>query len=677
MQTVIRFVCFHAPAVKFPSGKIGVLMLPHLFNAPTDAANLGIVVGEHIGGIRPALVQMPGLRHFLLQFGDLLRRQTGAALQSLILTEIGVDGFHGFLRRFQFDELGFQLCRRLRVVHADTAHACAADLVQNSLNILPFLHIAVTGGVLLLFLANGEIAAACNEDRGNTGFNGIVVVQIFRQLAGVGVQQRVNFLMVHGIDALFLPLRNRRCLIYHLPIFGGGAACGVVAVAVCIVGTAGSALIDGVIPDGGLLRRGICGRRFLRLLLYVGGLLLRLVAIGGIFLHGHACGFGFLCDLTFYMGFVVLKLFIKIGKLRWIGQVIIARVQLFPASVHMGKNRMKICCLLRRQGFSIFQHIRSGALLLGEIAMQPHIRYKLGEKRFTLGLVLFPRFRALVVQHKVFPVFVLGVVFVIGLDMVDQSAVPVAKVLPSLVAVTFPVKCAVNAEFGFIVPAACIARLLTLGTLFIVQCLKKCVGAGKRELFTLLQLIALAPNNRHDRLYRRIKGGRFLAGHFLLVVEHGNLLVAGIGQVVKFQIVQLALDQRSQRFILSTFNQHITQIFFNAEVRQVCVCLNGDFIIRNGRVSNTNGGQVAEICIGMKFFAAVIVNQLFRKLQFSAPPCGVAQMQRVKAGSRGKADVVENIVHITFFQRSGCVVILPRGRRAYAAGCNVVIQACF
>ena len=94
-------------------------------------------------------------------------------------------------------------------------------------------------------------------------------------------------------------------------------------------------------------------------------------------------------------------------------------------------------------------------------------------------------------------------------------------------------------------------------------------------------------------------------------------------------------------------------------------------------MSNTNGGQVAEICAGMKFFAAVIVDQLFRKLQFSAPPCGVAEMQRVKAGSRGKADVVENIVHITFFQRSGCVVILPRGRRAYAAGCNVVIQACF
>ena len=192
-----------------------------------------------------------------------------------------------------------------------------------------------------------------------------------------------------------------------------------------------------------------------------------------------------------------------------------------------------------------------------------------------------------------------------------------------------------------------------------------------------MQLIALAPNNRHDGLHRRIKGGCFLAGHFLLVVEHGNLLVAGIGQVVKFQIVQLALDQRSQRFIRSTFNQHITQIFFNAEVRQVCVCLNGDFIIRNGRVSNTNGGQVAEICAGMKFFAAVIVDQFFRKLQFGASPCGVAQMQRVKAGSRGKADVVENIVHITFFQRSGCVVIFPRGHRAYAAGCDVVIQACF
>ena len=220
----------------------------------------------------------------------------------------------------------------------------------------------------------------------------------------------------------------------------------------------------------------------------------------------------------------------------------------------MGKNRMKICCLLRRQGFSIFQHIRSGALLLGEIAMQAHIRYKLGEERFTLGLVLFPRFRALVVQHKVFPVFVLGVVFVIGLDMVDQSAVPITKVLPSLVAVAFPAECAVNAEFGFIVPATCVTGLLAFGTLFIVQRLKERVGTGKRELFTLLQLIALAPKNRHDGLYRRIKGGCFLAGRFLLGMKHGKLFVAGIGQVVKLQIVQLALDQRSQRFILSAFN---------------------------------------------------------------------------------------------------------------------------
>ena len=101
--------------------------------------------------------------------------------------------------------------------------------------------------------------------------------------------------------------------------------------------------------------------------------------------------------------------------------------------------------------------------------------------------------------------------------MVDQSAVPVAKVLPPLVAVTFPVECAVNAEFGFIVPAACVTGLLTLGTLFLVQRLKERVGAGKWELFTLLQLIALAPKNRHDGLHRRIKGGCFLAGHFAYV----------------------------------------------------------------------------------------------------------------------------------------------------------------
>ena len=35
--------------------------LNEVVELPTDAADLGIVVGEHIGGVRPALIQMPGL----------------------------------------------------------------------------------------------------------------------------------------------------------------------------------------------------------------------------------------------------------------------------------------------------------------------------------------------------------------------------------------------------------------------------------------------------------------------------------------------------------------------------------------------------------------------------------------------------------------------------------------
>ena len=131
-------------------------------------------------------------------------------------------------------------------------------ILDKILHILTFLHIAVTGCVLLVFLRHREIAAASDKDRWHTGFNGIMVIQICCQLAGIGVQQRIYFLMVHGINALFLPLGKLRCFIDHLPVFGGGTACRIVAVAVCIIGAPGCALIDRIILDSRgfrLLRR--------------------------------------------------------------------------------------------------------------------------------------------------------------------------------------------------------------------------------------------------------------------------------------------------------------------------------------------------------------------------------------------------------------------------------------
>ena len=430
-----------------------------------------------------------------------------------MLSVIGVYRFHGFLRRFQLRQLCFQFGDSLRIVRADTAHTRAADFIKNTLHILPFLHIAVTGCVLLVFLRHREIAAASHKDRWHTGFNGIMVIQICCQLAGIGVQQRIYFFMVHGINALFLPLGKQCCLIHHLPIFSGGTACRIVSVAVCIIGAPGCALIDRIILDS----------RGFRLLRRVDGLLPRLVAVDCVFGGRHARCCGFLCDFfphMVFVGFHFCGFLCKVGELGRVGHMVIACIQFFPAGVHMGKYGGKIRSLLRRQIFAVFQHIRCGAFLLREIAMQTHIRHKLGENHFPFCFVLLPAFSTLIVQHIVLPAFIIGVVFVIGLNMVDQRAVPIPKILPSLVAVALTVKGTINAEFGLVIPATCISGLLALGALFLVQRFEQRISAGKGQLFALLQLVAFTPNDRHHRLHSRIKGRR----QFLFRIRSGVAL---------------------------------------------------------------------------------------------------------------------------------------------------------
>ena len=132
--------------------------------------------------------------------------------------------------------------------------------------------------------------------------------------------------MIHGIDAPFLLLRQLRRVIHHAPVFCRGAARHIVPETVGVVCAAGGFLMDGIIPHSGfflcLLRRFFPRHR--------------LIAIGGVFLHGHARCCGLLRDFFLHMGFVVLQLLVKIGKLRRVRQFIVAAVQLFPAGVHMG-----------------------------------------------------------------------------------------------------------------------------------------------------------------------------------------------------------------------------------------------------------------------------------------------------------------------------------------------------
>ena len=123
------------------------------------------------------------------------------------------------------------------------------------------------------------------------------------------------------------------------------------------------------------------------------------------------------------------------------------------------------------------------------------VRDKLGQHHFPLCLVLFPCFRAFVMQNKILPIFIFSVVFVVVLDMLNQRTLSVTKILPSLVVVGLAVQGKINTECGLVVPAARVAVLFPVRVLGGVQFFKDAVCHGQRHDFAVLQLVTFAPKN--------------------------------------------------------------------------------------------------------------------------------------------------------------------------------------
>ena len=103
-------------------------------------------------------------------------------------------------------------------------------------------------------------------------------------------------------------------------------------------------------------------------------------------------------------------------------------------------------------------------------------------------------------QNKIFPVLVLGVVFVVVLDMLNQRTLSVTKILPPLVVIRLAVHSKVNAEGCFVVPAARVAVLFPVSVLGGVQFFKNTIRYGQRHGFAVLQLVAFTPQNRNRGL---------------------------------------------------------------------------------------------------------------------------------------------------------------------------------
>ena len=219
-----------------------------------------------------------------------------------------------------------------------------------------------------------------------------------------------------------------------------------------------------------------------------------------VFLYGHSSIGSFLRDLGLYLCLIVLQGLVKVGQLGRFRQVILALVEQRAAVLHIGHNSVVIGRLFRRNVLPLLQSGGGGLLHSGKIAMLFEVRDKLGQHHFPLCLVLFPRFRAFVVQNKIFPVLVLGVVFVVVLDMLNQRTLSVTKILPSLVVVGLAVQGKINTECGLVVPAARVAVLFPVRVLGGVQFFKNSVCHGQRHDFAVLQLVAFTPQNRDRRL---------------------------------------------------------------------------------------------------------------------------------------------------------------------------------
>ena len=69
-----------------------------------------------------------------------------------------------------------------------------------------------------MLFCHREITAPGDQNRGHPGINHIAFIQIFRKFPGIAIHQRVNLIVVHGIDTDFLAFCRRIRFIDHCPV---------------------------------------------------------------------------------------------------------------------------------------------------------------------------------------------------------------------------------------------------------------------------------------------------------------------------------------------------------------------------------------------------------------------------------------------------------------------------
>ncbi|WP_300346774.1 aminotransferase class III-fold pyridoxal phosphate-dependent enzyme [uncultured Oscillibacter sp.] len=133
---------------------------------------------------------------------------------------------------------------------------------QDALDFLPLSYIGVVCPVLFFLFSDREVRGADDEHRGAAGGDGVAMIEVLRQLTGVGIQKAVNLFVVHGVHTALLSLGDSGGLVYLLAVGRRGGAGLVVVETAHFFGPAGGGFVDGVV--GGhrvqLLYRRFAGR---------------------------------------------------------------------------------------------------------------------------------------------------------------------------------------------------------------------------------------------------------------------------------------------------------------------------------------------------------------------------------------------------------------------------------
>ena len=111
--------------------------------------------------------------------------------------------------------------------------------------------------------------------------------------------------------------------------------------------------------------------------------------------------------------------------------------------------------------------------------------------------------------------------------MLNQRTLSVTQILPPLVVVGLAVQGKVNAECGFVVPAALVTILFPVRMLGGVQFFKNTIRHRQRYGFAVLQLVTFTPKNRNRGLCGGVwnfnRFGNFV-GRFCGLLERRQLV---------------------------------------------------------------------------------------------------------------------------------------------------------